>query len=73
MSDFIDDHLGWVLIIGIILAMGGMLLMGAALDNKMCAAKTAEIGMESRWSVMGGCQVHDVDRWIPLENWRVMD
>jgi len=73
MSDFIDDHFGVFAFLLACVITCAAIGLGVFLMRETCAAMTAEIGMESRWSMMGGCQVHDVDRWIPLENWRVME
>jgi hypothetical protein len=39
-------------------------------DKPACMAQTSDIGLPSRWSFWGGCQVEISEgRWIPLDNW----
>lgn len=39
--------------------------------NFECKAKTGDMGVAARWSVLGGCQVQvEEGWWIPLENFR---
>jgi low affinity Fe/Cu permease len=37
-----------------------------------CNGKTEGMGMESKWSFTGGCQVKTEKGWIPLENYRAL-
>lgn len=36
----------------------------------VCEGKTADIGMEGRFKIFGGCQVRHHGNWIPLGNYR---
>lgn len=56
-----------VLVIILIIAAVGVVMW---LDNASCAAKTEYIGFDSRWSVLGGCQIEvETGQWIPLESY----
>jgi hypothetical protein len=42
----------------------------APLENAACLNKTADMGFNSRWSFLGGCQIEvEEERWIPLDNY----
>jgi hypothetical protein len=49
-------------------------IYGASLwfSSERCEAKTDGIGMLSKWSVFGGCQVKTPQGWVPLENYRAL-
>lgn len=38
-----------------------------------CRAHWDQSGMTSRWSIMGGCQLHQDGRWIPERNFVFRD
>lgn len=56
----------WVLIVMAILAI----VLGALMTRWECLAKTSEMGFQSRWGVVMGCQIEvEPGQWIPLESY----
>jgi hypothetical protein len=69
MSDFIRSHAIAVFIFTAVLVTILGFYLGVFLIHTECTTITARLGVESRWSMMGGCEVYNNSRWIPLENW----
>jgi len=60
-------------VISILLIVAVVFAAQYAMERK-CIEKTAEIGISSRWSFWGGCQIQVKDNiWIPLDNFRYLD
>lgn len=63
------EYAGLILMLVVVVAIFLFALMA---DSLMCSAKTSDIGMPSRWTAFGGCQVQvESGAWIPLDNWRL--
>lgn len=52
-----------------------VILVGAYFWNMAkCYAKTEDMGMASKFSLLAGCRVeHEAGKWIPLERFRIME
>ena len=59
-----------VLLVFFVVIFGIVAGVAYGLDKPSCAARTQEIGFDSRWSFMGGCQILVEDgKWIPISNY----
>jgi hypothetical protein len=62
----------FVILVTVLFSLVSLLVIGLiyGLDKPSCSASTRDIGLPSRWSFWGGCQVEISEgRWIPLDNW----
>lgn len=48
-----------------------VVLIAVSLSKISCSATWRDSNMESRWSVMTGCQVKYDGNWIPADSFRV--
>jgi hypothetical protein len=70
-----DDVPEWLIAVAVVLVLlafmvGATVGLRYAMDRPQCTARTQNIGLDSRWSFWGGCQVQiDTARWVPLDNW----
>lgn len=65
-----DDDLLWLIggIVFLIAIVGGICI---ALDAASCHAQFAGSALQSKYTTLGGCQVHDPKfGWIPSANFR---
>jgi hypothetical protein len=61
------------LIGGILLLLVSIMAIAAWADSVSCHAKYADSGLQTRWSMMGGCRVNVPGQgWIPSGNYRVI-
>lgn len=68
MLDFIKLIIGTIFFMCIL-----FIIIVYGISKPVCIAKTKDIGMKSRWSFFGGCQIYDNNKWIPLLNYRYIE
>lgn len=71
MRDFLNWHGDlFIYIFLFLLLFAGVFFGIAQLSEAQCAAKTESMGFDSRWSILGDCQIEVADgQWIPLESY----
>ncbi len=58
-------------IAGAIAIAGTLIIFAFWWSAQVCEAATKDIGLQHRWSNVGGCQVRTKQGWVPLSNYRV--
>ena len=65
---------GWLFGGMVLLATVGLIGLGGGLSGiwsrHECDVQGGGLGLETRWTYAGGCQVRDDGRWIPIEGYR---
>lgn len=68
MKDFFVEM--WVYGLGLLLIVG----IACALERGVCVAKAKAMGFECSWGPFQGCMIETKPgKWVPLENYRVME
>ncbi len=71
MSNFWSKWRAEIIIVLVFLAIFALAIYGVAeLAQAQCVAQTRDIGFDSRWSLLGRCQIEVIEgQWIPLESY----
>ncbi len=68
---FWDDWGEVIIAIVVVVVIIGCMLGGAVMyERAQCYAKTQSMGFESKWSLLGTCQIEVTPgKWIPLDTY----